>query len=220
MSQKIEESLSQRCNCFCATAENSNCLDQFTHQEVYQIRLEIINQGPQGSIDARRRDARAGILLNRHIGIRKCTPTILGRTVCMKAYSLLTGHSYTSMATDNTRIYADCAFERIGRPRKTISKSIRDCTLSSQKSQLLLAWLCEWLKYNADSHPTGHEHSWSMNFIRRKTVYAEYCHSMDSSGTPEAVPSLRTMYRVWKYFTESERIYVRMKCKTSTKCRG
>ena len=169
----------------------------------------------------RRKDARSGILRNRHLGIRKCTPALLGRTVCMKAYSMLTGHSYTSMSADNKRIYADCVFPKIGRPKKTLLKSKTDSTLSStQTAQYLLAWLREWLNYNADSHPTGHEHSWSVNYIQKRKLYSDYCDSLKATGSLQMRCSLRTMYRVWKYFIESERVYVRLKCRTSTKCRG
>ena len=217
---KIDDILTKRCPCFKLSSGNNNCIEQFSYDEVNKIRLEIVILGAQGSIDARRRDARAGILRNEHLGIRKCTPSLLGRTVCMKAYAMLTGHSYTSMSADNKRIYADCAFQKIGRPQKSLLKSKPDKMPSTQKAQFFLAWLHEWLNYNADSHPTGHEHSWSINYIRKRELYSEYQQRMQAAGTPELVPSMQTIYRVWNYFIESERIYVRMKCRTSTKCRG
>lgn len=217
--ERIIDCLNQHCSCF--RRSGNNCISHFNCDEVYGIRLSIVNLHFQASMDIRRQELRDGFMINSDRGVRKCTPLLLGRRVCLKAYSIITGHNYASLCNQLTRVYEGRIVRRVGRPQSLVLNTGTDLQHCQQKTIYLLIWLREWIKYNGEAHPTGNEHAWSINFFRRKDVYNEYKSSMSLYDFPETnLVSLRTMYRVWKYFIEVDRVYVREKCRTSTKCRG
>jgi hypothetical protein len=215
----IIQCLNQQCPCF--RASGSNCIDHFSSDEVYGIRLSIVKLGFQASMDVRRQELFTGFLINSNRGVRKCTPLLLGRRVCLKAYSIITAHSYAGLCNQLSSIANGRIVRRVGRPESLVLNSGTDLQNCQQRTIYLLIWLREWIKYNGEAHPTGNEHAWSINFFRKRDVYKEYKSSMALFDFDESqIVSLRTMYRVWKYFIEADRVYVRVKCRTSTKCRG
>lgn len=215
----ILQCLHQECPCF--RTSGINCIDHYSSDEVYGIRLGIVKLQFQASMDVRRQELHTGFMINSDRGVRKCTPLLLGRRVCLKAYSIITGHSYAGLCNQLTSVSKGYVARRVGRPQSLVLNSGTELQHCQQRSVYLLIWLREWIKYNGEAHPTGNEHAWSINFFRKRDVYKEYISSMALFNCDESqIVSLRTMYRVWKYFIEADRVYVRFKCRTSTKCRG
>lgn len=114
--------------------------------------------------------------------------------------------------------------EGAGRPKKT-REDLQDDKLlgpSSPDQQYIQAWLNEWIEIEGDHDPVGDECQYVLDLVDCKDVYEEFIADYGAntifSGCRQ--PSERTFRRVWEWWVVENRVRIRDKKNTTTKCQG
>ena len=92
--------------------------------------------------------------------------------------------------------------------------------LSSARGLQAYAWLKTWIEIIGDEDPVGQKYKYVINYILPPELYEEYCKDIMAYrvGESEQVLSGRAFARVWAHFKRQERVRVRRKANTTTKC--
>jgi len=93
---------------------------------------------------------------------------------------------------------------------------------NSPEQQYIYAWLNEWLEAEADVDPTGDECKYTIDLVESRDVYEEFVgdYKANTVFIGSNVPSERTFKRVWDKWIVQNRIRIRDKKNTTTKCGG
>lgn len=148
------------------------------------------------------------------------------RECCIGGYCLAYGLSRSSVYRMRTQLQAMAKVPNLGagRPKKTREDMQDDAEVgpSSPDQQYIEAWLNEWLELEADKDPVGNDCEYVLDLVDSKDVYEEFIadYNANTIFAGSRVASERTFRRVWDWWIIKNRIRIRDKKNTTTKCQG
>ncbi len=147
------------------------------------------------------------------------------RECCIGGYILAYGLSRSTVHRMRQQLKGEAGMNvGAGRPKKTREDIEDDIDVgpSSSDHQYIHAWLNEWLELEGDKDPVGDECVYVLDLIDCKDVYEEFVADYNANtifiGT--RIASERTFKRVWDWWIVKNRIRIRDKKNTTTKCSG
>ena len=143
-----------------------------------------------------------------------------GKSVCLSAYCMLFDYNASSMRRSWSKIKDGNGIQQTGRPKG--SYHISDLIGNSVLKQSCYAWLKSWTEVVADEDPVGIKYKLVLNFVRLQDLYQEYKNHFLANSVliDDTSLSQRRFGDVWEYFKGEEKIRVRRKANTTTKCSG
>ena len=106
----------------------------------------------------------------------------------------------------------------MGRPRGSSGASPG----TTPRAQDAYAWLKQWIEVFGDLDPVGTKYKYVVSYILPADLHEEYMRDFTFTGLARTLHPLsqRSFTRVWHLFINQEKVRVRQKANTTTKCRG
>ena len=197
-------------------ANGLSCMRHFDIGEIFRFRYGRSNMSCSEALEARQKDLKMALEANTGEGV--CCVQVKSHTICLRAYCMLFDINYASMKRTWRRLSnGSGGHEPLGRPRGSSGG-----VLSSARGMQAYAWLKTWIEISGDQDPVGHPYKYIISFVLPADLYEEYVKdfAVAQLGTTESVLSGRAFARVWTHFKSQERVRVRRKANTTTKCQG
>ena len=212
---RIARILSQTCPCARFLA-GKPCMSYFNYGSISGHRFIRSKLGPSDEYSLRTSDLNAAFAANPH----ECRVLVDGKSVCLSAYCMLFDYNASSMRRSWSKIKDGNGIQQTGRPKG--SYHISDPIGNSVLKQSCYAWLKSWTEVVADEDPVGIKYKLVLNFVRLQDLYQEYKNHFLANSVliDDTSLSQRRFGDVWEYFKGEEKIRVRRKANTTTKCSG
>ena len=208
----IEAALGASCGCR-VSERGRSCMSSFNIGDVFRLRHGRHKMAFSEAMAMKSSDLQQA-LVN---GTAACRLNVEGKQVCLQAYCMLYNLNWSSMR----RSWAALVYGRgrgvMGRPRGSSGG-----VLSSPKGLQAYSWLKAWMEVAGDEDPVGLKYKYVVNYVLPADLYEEYCAdhlTYQVHGSDETL-SCRAFARVWALFKKDERVRVRRKANTTTKCQG
>jgi hypothetical protein len=148
---------------------------------------------------------------------KKCVMDVESKSICLLAYCMLFDINWSSMRRSWARMVNGDQVQDVGRPKGSSGSSA-----TSARSHDAYAWLKRWIEIFGDLDPVGQKFKYVVNYILPADLHEEYSRDFAFSGMARNIFPLsqRSFIRVWSLFIHQERVRVRRKANTTTKCRG
>jgi hypothetical protein len=148
---------------------------------------------------------------------KKCVMDVESKSICLLAYCMLFDINWSSMRRSWARMVNGDQVQDVGRPKGSSGSSA-----TSARSHDAYAWLKRWIEIFGDLDPVGQKFKYVVNYILPADLHEEYSRDFAFSGMARNIFPLsqRSFTRVWSLFINWERVRVRRKANTTTKCRG
>ena len=206
----------QESPCSCVKGEwTQSCPSRFETWEILKLRTQRLSVRLKEQIQSRNRVILSGYdNLNLH---HRCRPTLLHRQVCLKGYCIVMGWNYNSVCNGLKALRSRDQYSvvPIGKP----TARFRRKAIITEECK---SWIMGWVHVTADHDPTGEQYCYSINFVHLGNLHKIYSRETRTSDFLQttAVASERTFRRQFKAVCEEERVRIRKKIHTSTKCKG
>ena len=209
----IEAALGARCRCRLGD-QGRNCMSLFDAGDLFRLR------------HARSKMSATEVIVQRHVDLNKalevatspsdCRMRVNGHNICLQAYCMVYNTNFASMKRTLRNLSQGIHGQQaMGRPRGSSGG-----VMSSARGMQAYAWLKTWMEISADQDPVGQQYKYTINFIGPADLYEEYIADFAANrvGVAETTLSGRAFSRLWSHFKRSEKIRVRRKANTTTKC--
>ena len=209
----IEAALGARCRCRIGV-QGRNCMALFDAGDIFRLR------------HARMKMSGTEVIAQRHADLTNalevttcpsdCRIRVNGHSICLQAYCMVYNTNYASMKrTWRNLCHGIHGQQSMGRPR-----GYSGGVMSTARGMQAYAWLKSWLEISADQDPVGQQYKYTINFIGPADLYEEYIADFLANrvGVAETTLSGRAFSRLWSYFKRVEKVRVRRKANTTTKC--
>ena len=213
--KRIETILGQQCPCARLVGGRA-CMDSFDFGAVSGHRHARGRLGAAAEFDLRWKN----LLAAAERSIRSCRVLLDGKSICLRAYCMVFDYNESSMRRSWSKVKQGLGIRSVGRPKG--SHANPDPIGENVQKQSCYAWLKAWADVIADVDPVGIKYKLAVNFVRPQDLYAEYVRHYNSTSVllTDAPLSFRRFCVVWEYFKREEKIRVRRKANTTTKCSG
>jgi hypothetical protein len=204
-------------HCKCAlSSDGLSCMRHFDIGDIFRFRHARTKMSSSEVLELRQNDMKMALQTN-HTSDH-CLLHVKNQTICLRAYCMLFDINYASMKRSWRRLSngSGCQYV-LGRPRGSFGG-----VLSSVRGMQAYAWLKTWIEISGDQDPVGHPYKYIISFVLPADLYEEYAKDFAAAqlGTAETVLSGRAFARVWGHFKSQEKVRVRRKANTTTKCQG
>jgi hypothetical protein len=212
---RIARILCQTCSCARFLA-GKPCMSHFSYGSISGHRYSRSKLGPTEEYSLRTSDLQAAFAANP----LDCRVLVDGKSICMSAYCMIFDYNASSMRRSWSKIKAGNGVQPTGRPKGSFQVS--DPIGKNILKQSCYAWLKSWTEVVADEDPVGIKYKLVLNFVRVQDLYQEYKNHFLANSVliDDTSLSLRRFGDVWEYFKGEEKIRVRRKANTTTKCSG
>ena len=212
---RIEKLLDQPCPCTRLVGGRS-CMRHFNFGSIAGLRHARNKLGSTAEYQLRT----SNLMTAAQGSTKDCRLVIDGKSICLPAYCMIFDYNASSMRRSWSKIKQGLGILPVGRPKNTAASS--DPIADSILKQSCYAWLKAWAEVIADVDPVGIKYKPAVSYVRPKELHEEYVkHYMSNTVLLDSSPlSLRRFTEVWKYFQVKEKIRVRRKANTTTKCSG
>ncbi len=207
--------------CPCGS-NGSSCLKSFkTAGDVLNARIEHYNRSPKEEYQLRVHEVCEAIKFQKPNEKAYVAVTLLyGQKykLCLHSYAVLYGLPATSFWRTVGQIRNHNSFPTsIGRPHR--SNETQDPIVSTAAEECI-EWIRNWVVLLSDESPTGDDWDRAIDPLDIKEVYEEYDVWFKAFHfTLAAKPlSFSTSTNIWKYWLKVDRIKIRNKSQTTTKC--
>jgi len=208
--------------CPCASRNGSTCLKSFkTVGEVLNARIEHYNRSPREEYQLRTHEVREAIKFQKRNEKAYVAVSLLhGQKykVCLNSYAVLYGLPATSFWRTVGQIrHHNSIPARIGRPHRSNETTDPIVSIAAEEC---IEWIRNWVVLLSDESPTGDDWDKAIDPIDTKEVYEEYDVWFKAFHfTLTAKPlSFSTFTIIWNHWLKVDRIKVRNKSQTTTKC--
>ena len=203
----------QRCSC--AKVESNNCCPRrFQCWEIVKLRTERLSMHVKEQTSCRNHDLVMGYS-NFELS-NKCMPMLLNRRVCLKGYCIVMGWNYNWVCTElkALRIRNE---HNIQHP--PVHQRFRRKAVFTEECK---SWIIGWIQVTGDHDPTGEQQCYTINFVDIVQLHNLYTNETRESDVlvTARVASLRTFRRQFREVCKEQRVRIRKKIHTSTKCKG
>ena len=200
--------------CGCRRGPNDKfCMEGFNIGDVFRLRYE--RSRLTGTEDSERRKQDLQRALSN--GTKHCRIVVEGRPLCLQAYCMLFNINWASMRRSWSQLTQGTRVQGRGRPKGSSSE-----ICSSTRGMEAYAWLKAWIEVFEDQDPVGTVYKFVVNYISVADLHEQYCRDLEASqvGAGAKALSARAFARVWSQFKREEKVRVRRKANTTTKCQG
>ena len=203
----LEAAKETQCGC-----PNRSCTSKFDVKDIFGLRHARIGLNHAEDMARRNADLKAAAEKDQ----RRCLIAVEGKTVCLMAYCILFDINWSSMRRSWARLTNGGNPPAIGRPN-----AATDGIMGSARSIQAYAWIKTWLEVFGDEHPVGQQYKYVVNYVLASDLYEEYSREFyaDQISITSAPLSLRSFSRIWTLFQKQEKVRVRRKANTTTKCK-
>lgn len=212
----LEAAVGGHCKC-ALSPEGLSCMRHFDIGDIFRLRHARSKLSSSEVLDLRQNDIKMALQTN-STNDDRCLLHVKNQTICLRAYCMLFDINYASMKRTWRRFaHGSGAQYALGRPRGSSGG-----VLSSTRGMQAYAWLKTWIEITGDQDPVGHPYKYIISYVLPADLYEEYTKDFAATqiGTAEAMLSGRAFARVWGHFKNQERVRVRRKANTTTKCHG
>jgi len=213
--KRIETILGQQCSCARIVGGRA-CMDNFDFGAVSGLRYARGRLGAAAEYDLRWKN----LLAAAERSTRSCRVLLEGKSICLRAYCMVFDCNESSMRRSWSKVKQGLGIRSMGRPKG--SHVNPDPIGENVLKQSCYAWLKAWAEVIADVDPVAIKYKLAVNFVRSQDLYAEYVRHYNSNSVmlTDAPLSFRRFCVVWQFFQREEKIRVRRKANTTTKCSG
>ncbi len=223
-SRDIENAMKRQCSCSkFGKFSMKSCHSQFNYGELCNLRRErtLMDQSAERmkciqELSQAMKHPNEKVLVG-------CTGVIPYRECCIGGYILAYGLSRATIyrLRNSLKMNVD-PNAGAGRPKKT-REDLEDDKIfgpSSTGHEYIEAWLNEWLEVEADKDPVGNDCLYTLDLVESKDVYEEFVADYKANTVFEGsrITSQRSFKRVWDAWITKNRIRIRDKKNTTTKC--
>jgi hypothetical protein len=204
----------QRCSCT-KTETDHCCHNQFETWEIVKLRTERLSMTLKEQTSRRNHDIVMGY--GNLAQSTKCMPMLSNRRVCLKGYCIVMGWNYNWVCTGLKGLRK--------RSHENSHYAVQPHVRFRRKAvftEECKSWIRGWIQVTGDHDPTGEQQSYSINFVDIGQLHKIYVNEMRKSDmeVTARVASLRTFRREFQDICKEERVRIRKKINTSTKCKG
>ena len=206
-----------RCGCSGASLSPSArvqcCMDLFNVGDIFRLRYAFGRLSPSEQQDARNRDIQEAFERNQ----TTCRIKVEGNRICLRAYCALYNINWSSMRRSWSRLGGGGHGRALGRP-----KGSTGLAGFSQKRSEAYAWLKTWVELSGDEDPVGHPYRFVVNYIVASELYKDFKQECEASSVylSKGIVAERSFRRIWAHFCVQEKVRIRRKANTTTKCDG
>jgi len=209
-------------SCPCTSTNGGACLKSFkTAGEVLNARIEHYNRSPKEEYQLRVHEVREAIKFQK-TNEKPYVVVSLSHgqkyKLCLNSYPVLYGLPASSFWRTVGQIRNQNRFPAsIGRPHRLNETAD---PIGSTAAEECIEWIRNWVVLLSDESPTGDDWDRAIDPIDIKEVYEEYAVWFKSFHfTLAAKPlSFSTFTNIWNHWLKVDRIKVRNKSQTTTKC--
>ena len=212
----LEAAVGARCSCV-TNALGQNCMGHFDIGDVFRLRHARSKMTPSEALEQRYNDLNLALQTAGNSPTH-CRLQIRGHSICLQAYCMLYDFNLASMRRTWRRFSAGIHGQHsMGRPRGSSGG-----VMSTARGMQAYAWLLTWIEVSGDQDPVGHPYKYIINFVLPAELYEEYHRDFTSNqiGLAETALSGRAFARVFAHFRRQEKVRVRRKANTTTKCQS
>lgn len=208
----IELALGAECCCR-RRPQGVNCMKGFNIGDIYRLRHARHKMSFTETVEKKNHDLQQAWASGDKMG----RVAVEGKHICLQAYCMLYNLNWNSARRSWRQLVNGQGRGAMGRPRGSSGG-----VLSSAKGLQAYAWLKTWIEVNGDQDPVGLKYKYIVNFVLPADLYGEYCADLAVNQICELdLPlSCRAFTRVWAMFKKEEKVRVRRKANTTTKCQG
>ena len=223
-SRDIENAMKRQCSCSkFGKFLNMSCHSQFNYGELCNLRRErtLMDQSAERlkciqELSQAMKHPSEKVMVG-------CTGVTPYRECCIGGYILAYGLCNTTIYRLRKSLKMQLETNvGAGRPKKTREDLEDDIILgpSSPCHEYIEAWLNEWLEVEADKDPVGNDCLYTLDLVECKDVYEEFVADYKANTVFEGsrITSERSFKRVWDAWIPKNRIRIRDKKNTTTKC--
>ena len=213
--KRIEKVLDQPCPCARRIGGRS-CLVNFDFGAIAGLRHARVKLGAAEEYHLRATNLNDAASRS----TTECRLFVSGKSVCLRAYCMVFDYNESSMRRSWSKVKQGLGVRSVGRPRGP-QLSLDPIGDNIQK-QSCYAWLKAWVDVIADVDPVGIKYKLAVNYVRPQDLYDEYVRHYNSNTLllSDLPLSFRRFCVVWEHFKTQEKIRVRRKANTTTKCSG
>ncbi len=210
----ITDTQDRSCSCAKADSENS-CPRRFQVWEIVKLRTERSSLHMKEQTSRRNHDLVMGYC---NFKSKKCMPTLLNRQVCLKGYCIVMGWNYNWVCTELKVLRIRNENNPHHNPIAHVTRFRRRAVFTEECK----SWIRAWINVTGDHDPTGEQQCFTINFVDIAQLHTIYTHDMRQSDVllSTRVASVRTFRRQFIEVCKEERVRIRKKIHTSTKCKG
>ena len=212
--QRIQKVLNQSCPCE-RLRGGKPCLRNFSFANICELRFARSTWGPAQEYQARQEALQAAAAAN----ASEFRLSVNQHLVCLTAYCMIYDYNCSSMRRSWSAVKTGLGIQPTGRPR---GSHHLDPVGSSTKNLACYSWMKEWLDTMADVDPVGLKYKFTINYVGSKDLYQEYAkhYLINHILLADQPLSHRRFAEIWQHFKQQEKVRVRKKANTTTKCVG
>jgi hypothetical protein len=209
----IEAARQNRCRCRVSDQPTKCCMDLYDVGDIFRLRYERSQISASEEVQRRQTDLQRAMDRSPH----HCRIEVEGKLVCLKTYCSLYGINGSAMRRTWANMTRGSNTEGRGRPHGSVGLGRH-----SQQRLEAYAWLKAWVDLFGDEDPVGAKYKYVVNYVLLADLHKEYKADYESSvvHTSSNALSERSFRRVWTQFCEEQKVRVRRKANTTTKCQG
>ena len=208
----IEQALGADCSCR-RRPNGVKCMTCFDIGDIFRLRYARHKMSFAESAQIKRCDLEQAF----SSGAETCRIMVEGKSICLQAYCMLYNLNWSSARRSWAQLADGQRRGAVGRPTGSSGG-----VMSSAKGLQAYAWLKSWIEVAADEDPVGLKYKYIVNYILPSELYGEYAAELTANRIcqSELPLSRRAFTRIWSLFKIEEKLRVRRKANTTTKCEG